>query len=120
MAAEAVDDVRLEEVHVHFDSETWIARQLQAAAGIIQRSLDEPVVAAQIVERRLKAIEIRDGDHHMRSRHHIDGSARIVRRDRNVIGFRHGRDLLELADAARPCHVGHDVIGQGTVKLTKG
>src|SRR6185437_576915 len=38
--------------------------------------------------------------------------AGVVRRDGHVVCFRKGRDLLELADAASPGHVGHDVVGE--------
>ena len=88
------------------------AGTLRRAAAVVERRRDELVVARQVEMRGLEPVEVRRREHHLRAGHHVDRAARVMRRDRHVIGFRHGGDLLHFADAAGPGHVRHDVVGE--------
>src|SRR5690606_2679775 len=87
--------VGLQVVAGHLDTETRLRRQLEAAVRDVEWSVDEVIVFAQVPLRRFELVEVGNGHHHLRSRNHVDRSRSVMWRDRNVVGFAQGRNLLE-------------------------
>src|SRR5688500_14389787 len=107
-----LDLVGLQVIAVHLDAETRRRGELEAAVRIVQRSVDERIVLAQVPLRGFELVEIRNGHHHLRSGNHVDRSGRVVWRDRDVVSFAQSGNLLELGNAARPGDIRHDVVGE--------
>src|SRR6266700_3118708 len=87
--------VGLQVVPVHFNTETRLRRQLEAAVRVVEWFVDEVIVFAQVPLRRFELVEVRNGHHHLRSRNHVDWSRGVMWRDRDVVGFAQGGYLLE-------------------------
>src|SRR5262249_17732156 len=99
-------------VAVHLNTKTRLRRQLEAAVRIVEWSVDQVIVFAQIPPRRFELVEVGYSHHHLRTCNHVDWSRGVMWRDRDVVGFAQGRNLLELGDAAGPGDIRHDVISE--------
>src|SRR5579871_2332925 len=104
--------VGLQVVAVHFNTETRLRRQLEAAVRVVEWFVDEVIVFAQVPLRCFEFVEVGNRHHHLRSRNHVDWSRGVMWRDRDVIGFAQGGYLLEFGNAAGPGDVGHDVVSE--------